>query len=80
MESMQLHRLAERVADVARRTLGISPLVITGPLVDGESPMPLDFRSEKLAKTGLSSLASLDDEVSNTLLAAQTAFGHAAHG
>ncbi len=79
-ESMQLRGLAERVAEACRETLGFSPPVVVGPAVDGEKPVPLDFRSEKLARAGFMSVASFDEEVSKTLLTAREAFGRAAHG
>jgi hypothetical protein len=51
-QSMQLRSVAERVAQVCRETLGFSPSVNASAAVEGEQPMPLDYRIEKLARAG----------------------------
>lgn len=79
-QSMQLRGVAERVAEVCRGTLGFSAAVVFGPAMDGEETAPLDFRTEKLARAGVTPVASFDEEVSRTLLAAWAAFGPPTRG
>ena len=74
LEAMTLRDIAERVATVAERTLGYRPAVTFGPAGPGDHSAPLDFRSDKLARAGFHSAASVDAELRRTLLMARDAF------
>ncbi len=79
-QSMTLRGVAERVAHVCGDTLGFFPSVSAAAAVDGEQPVPLDYRIEKLAASGFKSSASIDEEVGRTLLTSQAIFGRDVQG
>jgi UDP-glucose 4-epimerase len=71
--AMTLRDAAERVAAVAQQTLGLTPVVRTGP-PDPAPPAALDYRIDKLRAAGFEPRASFDDEVSRVLDAARREF------
>ncbi|MCX6545099.1 MAG: SDR family oxidoreductase [Acidobacteria bacterium] len=72
--SMTLRDLAARVARVSANALGIRPALTFGPVDPGGAPAPLDYRTDKLLDAGYGLIASFDDELLATLLAASATF------
>jgi UDP-glucose 4-epimerase len=73
--SMTLAGTAEQVAVLCEKTFGWRPSIKLGPGAPGERNPPLDYRSEKLARTGFASRASFEEEVTATLLMAMRGLG-----
>jgi UDP-glucose 4-epimerase len=73
--SMTLRGVAERLATVCGIALGFVPSVTFGAAADGEQSEPLDYRIQKLVACGFMPGASIDEELSRTVLCAEHAFG-----
>jgi UDP-glucose 4-epimerase len=73
--SMELRRLAARIAEVCSDTLGSAPAIEAEATGDPEWRVPLDYRVDKLAGAGFTSTAPLEAELKRLLLMASRSLG-----
>jgi UDP-glucose 4-epimerase len=76
--AMSILEVAKRIAARCEVVLGFTPELQHPERKDGEVTLPLDFRIDKLARTGFALTSDIDGEIDATLRLCRQAFGDGA--